>query len=110
MTDLEEAQERIAACRRDHAPTLTLERLQLGTIPDEVFKLTWLKELNVYSCGLTELSPKFADLKNLQSLDAHNTKLSALSPEIGQLASLTTLILATTYWQPSRRKSVNLPI
>lgn len=53
MTDLKEAQERIAACRRDGAQTLDLVSLKLETIPDEVFELTWLENLNVAGCGLT---------------------------------------------------------
>ncbi|MFT5095881.1 MAG: internalin A, partial [Porticoccaceae bacterium] len=95
MSDLVEAQERIAACRRDRAPLLFLRRLQLGTIPDEVFGLTWLTRLNVDGCGLTELSPTISALKNLQSLDARKNNLSGVPPEIGQLSSLTELYLVS---------------
>lgn len=67
--------------------------LKLGTIPDEVFELTWLEQLDVDNCGLTELSPKIAALKKLQRLDARRNQLTTLPPEIGKLTSLTALFL-----------------
>ncbi|MDA0807468.1 MAG: leucine-rich repeat domain-containing protein [Planctomycetota bacterium] len=94
MTDLEKAQEEIAACRSARETSLTLVDLELGTIPDEVFELTWLKYLDLDSCELTDLSPKIAGLKELKTLDVSRNRLTELPPEIGQLANLTDLYLS----------------
>lgn len=45
MTPHETAQLRIDACRQSRAEKLTLMNLKLGSVPDEVFELTWLAVL-----------------------------------------------------------------
>ncbi|MBC8291013.1 MAG: leucine-rich repeat domain-containing protein, partial [Planctomycetes bacterium] len=94
-TPAEHAQKHIAECRAERAVALRLMDLKLGSVPDEVFELTWLTSLDLEGCGLTELPPAIGNLKQLTILDVRNNQLSTLPPEVGQLASLTTLALSS---------------
>ena len=85
METTAEAQKRIDECRATHATTLDLSDLALTHIPDEVFTLIQLTELNLgdYDAGpannrITELSPAIGRLQNLTRLYVSNNQLSTL--------------------------------
>ncbi|WP_287604454.1 leucine-rich repeat domain-containing protein [Thiothrix sp.] len=110
-TPLEIALERIEECRRTRSTTLDLSELGLDEIPEQVFELTWLENLDVggewlgdqgqireihiaieqltslteFHCGvnqISDLSPLSA-LPTLQVLTCSHNQISDLSPLSG---------------------------
>jgi hypothetical protein len=63
-------------------------------LPEELFKLTDLKELILADCELTKISPSIAKLQNLEILDLrYNTNLKYLPESIRDLKNLKVLYL-----------------
>lgn len=62
-------------------------------LPAEIAKLTNLKILRLYGCGLTSIAPEIGQLKNLETLDLGGNYLKTLPAEICSLTSLKDLSL-----------------
>jgi len=73
---------------------LELKRIGLKTIPDDVYKLPNLQELNLKGNKIKHLPAEIAQLKNLEVLNVSNNGLETLPPEIGKLANLKTLVIS----------------
>lgn len=79
------------------APAGTVKQLDLGgspkrsVVPDEVFTLTSLEELKLERLGLTELSPRIAELPRLKELSVADNLLSSLPAALCGLAKLRSL-------------------
>jgi len=68
---------------------LNLERNELGSLPESIFKLTKLEYLNLSGNKLTTLPKSVKNFKKLKHLDlSYNFDISSLPPEIGSLKSL----------------------
>ena len=65
---MEEALRRIRKTRRTRSPALDLSKLGLEELPDELWELTWLKELDLGGNRLTELPQKIGQLQRLKRL------------------------------------------
>lgn len=103
---VQEAQRRIDICRLKKSVRLDLAGLDLESIPDEVWELDWLVQLNAgqaaveedgrktyYKNRIKDLSPKISQLKNLRFLDLGNNRLQSLPESIGELTELEGLYL-----------------
>jgi internalin A len=86
-----EASRRIAACEKAGGASLDLTNLGLVTVPQEVFRLRNLSELDLHDNKIRVLSPAIADLSDLMELNLDSNQLVTLPPEIGQLSHLLTL-------------------
>jgi len=74
---------------------LDLSNQGLTQVPQNVFKLTNLQELNVSNNKLTGALPaEIRHLQNLQILDASNNQMTGVPAEIGQLENLRILNLS----------------
>ena len=63
-------------------------------MPEEIYKLSELKELVLADCELTKLSQSISKLQNLEVLDLrYNTKLKYLPESIRDLKKLKVLYL-----------------
>lgn len=67
---------------------LTLADLWLTALPDELWELTHLKELNLYRNKLVSLPTKIGKLHNLTQLDISYNQLTSLPSELEQLTHL----------------------
>ena len=107
---MELALELIKSAKEQQSKTLNLEKCSLTALPDELFELTWLEELNLsfkYSPWdetgkeLIEISPNqgepnkiselpaaFSKLQNLKFFNARGNPISDLSP-LSRLTRLT---------------------
>lgn len=65
-----------------------------GLLDETIFQLTALNLLDINDTPLAELSPKVAELKNLQSLLLFRNQISTIPAELGQLTSLKVLDLS----------------
>ena len=73
----------------DDATELILSGSQdYKTLPPEMAKLTKLKVLKMYGCGIQKLSPVIGELKNLEVLELGSNYLKSLPPEICKLTKL----------------------
>ncbi|MGY4157483.1 Leucine-rich repeat (LRR) protein [Bradyrhizobium sp. USDA 4461] len=70
---LSEAERRVAVCTERHDEGLTLGGLDLQRLPDGISALTWLRNLEIYGCRVTDFSP-LAPLSNLESLQIGSMK------------------------------------
>jgi Leucine-rich repeat (LRR) protein len=75
---------------------LTLQGLDLESIPEGIWQLSHLKKLDLRCNQITALPAKIALLKHLQSLDVSFNQLTSLPAEIAQLTNLLTLALQNT--------------
>ncbi len=64
---------------------LNLSWLELVEVPQELWQLTNLQELHLYSNQLATLPAAIGQLTNLRVLDLSNNPLTTLPPEIRQL-------------------------
>ena len=89
-TDFKEAQNSMAATKRDGARPLDLSYLkELTTLPDEISTLTWLTSQNLAFTRITDLSP-LANMTALISLDLWLTQVPDLSQQsrtVGQICA-----------------------
>jgi internalin A len=83
----EEVEKRILEAKESNSKTLHLSGLTLTSIPKQVFKLDWIKELNLNSTQIIDLSP-LRDLKSLTELGLGENQITDLSP-LKDLKSLT---------------------
>lgn len=60
----------------------------LTQIPEEVFKMTWLKSLDIQNNNIAEVPPEIRKLKNLENLNLSNNKLTLLPSNLGKLEKL----------------------
>jgi len=94
-TPLDIALERIEACRRTRSPELDLSELGLDEIPEQVFELTWLEELDVSGkfeerVNIREIPTAIAQLTELRVFNCNLNKITDLSP-LRALTALQTL-------------------
>lgn len=85
--EIERAREKIAEEKAARTGFLTLWKLYLSYLPDELAELSHLKSLDIsdplhshFGSKRTDLSP-LKDLENLERLDCSSTQISDLSPE-----------------------------
>lgn len=68
---------------------LDLSGQQLKKVPDYIFRLTNLEELNISNNQITgALQAEIGNLKSLKVLDANNNLMTSIPAEIGQLPNL----------------------
>lgn len=84
----------IEACRREGGTRLDLSRLDLVSLPPEIWSLGSLSLLDLGMNRLEELPPEIGKLGSLRTLSLSNNQLGALPPEIGNLGSLMKLDLS----------------
>jgi Leucine-rich repeat (LRR) protein len=80
----QEVCEKIAEAERSGAISLDLSLCSLREVPEEVLRLSHLKELNLCSNLLSSLPANIGDLANLTELLLGNNLLTDL-PELGKL-------------------------
>jgi len=68
--------------------SLNLSRSGLTEIPEEVFSMKQLKVLKLYGNKIDSISPKIAQLENLEKLYIGKNKITYFPPEIGLLKHL----------------------
>jgi Leucine-rich repeat (LRR) protein len=68
---------------------LSLWKQALGVVPDDVWDRTDLKTLVLADNGLTEVSHRIGELRNLRMLDLGHNKLSQIPESLGGLEALT---------------------
>lgn len=68
----------------------------LATLPEELFSLQKLKELDVHSSSITELPAEIGNLQNLETLSVGWTGISELPNQIGNLTNLRSLVISYT--------------
>lgn len=96
MRNDQKVRERIDECSSKHLPRLDLSNCELSTIPNEVFSLTHLVELNLggwltnnYNTNkIIEISPNIERLENLEKLSLANNLIQTLPTNIHQLKNL----------------------
>lgn len=76
----------------DEVYRLALRKGKLKKIPEDVFKLKNLNELDLGKNGLKEIGPEIAGLPYLQILNVERNNLENLPKEIGELKNLKKLI------------------
>ena len=88
MTPLELAQQRIGECHRTRSTELDLSGCDLEVVPDEVFELTWLEQLNVCGWGyqgmsvggeIQEIPSAINNLKSLKKFDCSLNNIHSLA-------------------------------
>lgn len=72
---------------------LSLKKSKLTKLPEEIYKFTNLRYLDVSGNQLKEIPVELANLKHLQYLDFSDNLLTKVPKEIGEFDSLTVLIL-----------------
>jgi Leucine-rich repeat (LRR) protein len=85
---LEEAME-----NPDEVYRLHLKRKKLNDLPDDIFRLRNLQELDISKNKFKELPWEIAKLKNLKRLIAIKNKMETVHPAIGKMKNLKHLIL-----------------
>ncbi|MEM1010886.1 MAG: COR domain-containing protein [Planctomycetota bacterium] len=87
-TGYEEAKARIRKAAAKRSRELNLGGLGLTSLPPEIWQLTALQVLVIYSNELTSLPSEIGQLKALEELNLQSNQLVSLPSEIGQLAAL----------------------
>lgn len=82
---------------------LTLVECDLGSIPEDIFSLKYLRHLNLGVNGLTDISDKIENLRNLEFLGLAGNKFDMIPKGIEALRNLTTL----TFGQEGDYEEVN---
>ena len=89
-TSLEEA-----LCAQNTVYRLKLTKLsKRDSLPEELFRLTQLRELTVKGCRLCVVNQRIGELVHLQYLNLDRNKLLRLPDAIGRLTELRTLIVS----------------
>ena len=91
--NLAEAVRRITLCYHNMSITLDLRGLRLRTLPNELFQLRFLTNLNLSNNRLEIISPEIANLQSLRELDLRYNQLTTLPDEFVQISSLDSLTL-----------------
>lgn len=68
--------------------TINLSQKRLTELPEELFDYKDVKVLKLFGNQLKKLSPRIAELENLEELYIGKNELDSLPPEIGQLKKL----------------------
>ena len=68
--------------------TINLSKKRLSELPEELFDYKDVKVLKLFGNQLKKLSPRIAELENLEELYIGKNDLDSLPPEIGQLKKL----------------------
>ncbi|KAI8993331.1 hypothetical protein BDB01DRAFT_832159 [Pilobolus umbonatus] len=71
-----------------HLSSLQLQNNNLTTIPEEIWRLTSLEQLDLGSNQLRQLSPSVGCLINLRTLLIHNNNITTLPSQLGRLKKL----------------------
>ncbi|MEN9445448.1 MAG: hypothetical protein RIS47_2339 [Bacteroidota bacterium] len=72
----------------DSLQEIRLTRMDLDTIPNEIWKLTQLKELRLSRNNIKKLPAEIVQLTSLESLDLANNKLTSLPKELSTMQQL----------------------
>lgn len=88
-------QEKIKKSETDKAPSLDLSSYQLSNIPLDIYKLRFLRWLNIRENEITYLEPEIGFLTNLNELDLSNNKISTIPQDIGSLTKLSWFSLSS---------------
>ena len=89
-----EAMRRMIEARRDRSAELSLARLGLSSIPEQIGDLTALTTLNLGGNELTTLPEQIGNLTALTFLNLSHNQLTTLPEQIGNLTALTSLHLS----------------
>jgi len=81
-----------ALANPDSVHKLSLKRQKLSTIPEEVYLLPYLQELDLTGNKIKVLPPEISKLKNLSYLNVSKNMLQTFPKEIGELTKLQTLV------------------
>lgn len=85
---------RIEEARESRSHVLDLSRLNevvvLDSIPEEVFELVFLEELNLNRIGISTIPSEIVQLSNLRRLNVSNNKIKTLPVFLNQLSYLNT--------------------
>lgn len=68
--------------------SLNLSKMRLTQIPEEVYDMKNLRVLKLYGNQIDSISPRIAELENLEKLYLGKNQLTHFPPEIGQLKKL----------------------
>jgi internalin A len=102
--NLAEAERRIVFCRMARRPGLSLDRLGLRRLPENLRDLTWLRHLQIDHNYLTALPDWIGELEHLQDLRLFDNPLKALPQSMEQLRNLK--VLAIKGGEPSAAADV----
>jgi len=78
----------LAQLSNPEATTLNLSKSGLREIPEEVYAMKQLKVLKLYGNKIDAISPRIAELENLEKLYIGKNLLTHFPPEIGELKNL----------------------
>ncbi|HXP02855.1 MAG TPA: hypothetical protein VN808_01965 [Stellaceae bacterium] len=87
----EEALNRISYAKDHHLNWLYLYNLQLTSIPEEIYELTWIRMLGSDFNNIKHIPNDILNLKNLRTLDISFNGIEIIPKTIFSLYSLTTL-------------------
>nr|MDO8110219.1 leucine-rich repeat domain-containing protein [Candidatus Sigynarchaeota archaeon] len=76
-----------------HVTGLYLTHFKLETIPDVIFKLTWLQELVLHDGNIETVPNEIGNLKSLELLDLSTNKIECLPDSICELSLLQKFIV-----------------
>jgi internalin A len=90
---IDDAEQRIAECKRTKSQGLRLWRLNLERVPDEIRDLVWLRELELSGNSIDEVPPWIGELVELTALGLVGNRLTAIPESIRRLKDLEILLL-----------------
>ncbi|MBP7710052.1 MAG: leucine-rich repeat domain-containing protein [Rickettsiales bacterium] len=88
-----DAMRRIVAVNNSGGDSLSLEDLELSSLPKEIWNLTALKVLNLAGNELNTIPAEIGNLTALEVLDLFANELNTIPPQIGGLTALRELRL-----------------
>lgn len=91
---MDEALRRIEDARREKETFLDLENIELTELPEELFELAWLEELDLGGNQLRSIPEGIGRLSKLEGLYVNDNDLRRLPESIGRLGRLESLILS----------------
>lgn len=86
--EMDEVHQRILHCFSEKNPTLKLSGLDLYSVPDELFYMTHLKELDLSNNNLLDLPVELSALGNLEILRLNNNEFTQLPDVIHEMKQL----------------------
>ncbi len=89
--DYAEALRRIRTAKATRGTKLSLIKMELTELPEELQDLTWLEVLSVWSNKLSELPEWMSNFTQLQSLDVSHNRLTELPDWMGNFIQLQSL-------------------